>query len=514
MNDFYTNTYNPDVLSCLANLSNDEVFTPPNIVNKMLDMLPQELFSDPNTTFLDPATKSGVFLREIAKRLLVGLGNNIPDLQERIDHIFQNQLFGIAITEMTSLLTRRSVYCSKWPNGPYSITKFNNPEGNIRFKKTKHAWRGDKCAFCGAAKSEYDRDETLETHAYEFIHTTKPEGIFNMKFDVIIGNPPYQLGSNDDRATSRDKPIYNQFVEQAKKMNPRYLAMIIPSRWMASGLGLTEFRRVMLSDKHIRKLVDYPVAGDVFSGVEIKGGVCYFLWDRDNEGNCEVTNIRENNLVGPTSRHLGEFDVFVRDSRALGILHKAIANKETSITEILSVDKEFGWTSNFSGFNDKQSAGDIALYYNRKGKRLTGWINRTQVTKSAHLIDKWKVMVPQAGSDGGQKIPDPVLGTSFVVASPSVCTQTYLFFYVDSEAEANSINSYINTRFFRFLVSLRKITQHATRSTYTWVPQQKWDEPWTDEKLYAKYGITEDEIAFIESMIRPMELNGGNENDK
>ena len=502
MNDFYTNTYNPDVLSCLANLSSDEVFTPPKIANAMLDMLPQELFRDKNTTFLDPCCKSGVFLREIAKRLLTGLESEIPDLQERIDHIFHKQLFGIAITELTSLLSRRSVYCSKYPNSIYSITKFDNAEGNIRFRKIRHVWNGDRCQFCGASKAEYDRDEALESHAYEFIHTTKPEEIFNMQFDVIIGNPPYQLGSDGG---TRDIPIYNRFVEQSMKLNPRYLAMIIPSRWMASGLGLTEFRRSMLADRRISKLVDFPVASDVFSGVEIKGGICYFLWERDYGGVCAVTSVRNKELVGPVDRDLNEYDVFVRDSRALRILHKVLEKKETSITEILSVDKEFGWTSNFDGFHDQEGRNDVILHYNRKSQRLTGWINRKNVTKSVHLIDKWKVMISKAYG-AGETVPHQILGQPFVASNPSVCTQTYLFFFVDSEKEARSIDSYIRTKFFRFLVSLRKITQDATRSTYTWVPQQKWNGTWTDEKLYTKYGLTEEEIAFIESMIRPMEL--------
>ena len=205
---------------------------------------------------------------------------------------------------------------------------------------------------------------------------------------------------------------------------------------------------------------------------------------------------------------MGEYDVFVRDSRALSILYKVLERKEDSIIKILSVDKEFGWTSNFDGFHDTRNSGDVPLYYNRKGKRLIGWIDRNEITKSTHLIDTCKVMIPAAGSDGGKRIPDPVLGSSFIVSSPSVCTQTYLFFYLDSKEKSDSLNSYLQTKFFRFLVSLRKITQHATRSTYSWVPQQKWACDWNDEKLYTKYEFTEDEIAFIETMIKPMGIEG------
>ena len=274
----YDSVYNPDVLLCLANLSSDEVFTSPNVVNRMLDMLPQELFCSPETTFLDPACKTGVFLREIAKRLIKGLGPQMPDLQERVDHIFNNQLFGIAITELTAFLSRRSLYCSKYPNSEFSVTRFDDIEGNIRYRQVNHTWRNGRCVYCGVSRDTVfgaeERGQILESHAYEWIHTSKPEGIFNMRFDVIISNPPYQLDTAG--AGRQARPIYNLFVEQAKKLNPRYITMIIPSRWFAGGMGLDTFRDNMMNDRHITKIVDFINSKDCFPQNSVSGGVCYF----------------------------------------------------------------------------------------------------------------------------------------------------------------------------------------------------------------------------------------------
>lgn len=242
---------NPDVLTCIANLSNDEVFTPPEFANRMLDTLAEawaerhdgaDIWSDSSVRFLDPFTKSGIFLREIATRLIKGLEAEIPDLQERVDHILTKQVYGIAITRLTSLLARRSLYCSKYANGPHSVsTKFENESGNIWFERTEHTWVGEKCSFCGAAKRALDRGSDMETHAYAFIHAENIKSRISemfgddMQFDVIIGNPPYQLGSDGG---TRDVPIYQHFVEQAIALQPRFLSMVIPARWMASGLEI------------------------------------------------------------------------------------------------------------------------------------------------------------------------------------------------------------------------------------------------------------------------------------
>lgn len=500
--DLFTSVYKPDVLSCLADLSNDEVFTPPDVANRMLDMLPQELFRDPETKFLDPACKSGVFLREIAKRLIAGLADKIPNLQERCDWIFKNQLYGIAITELTSLLSRRSVYCSKYPNSPFSITQFDNVQGNIIFHKIKHTWQNKKCIYCGTAENGDLNDiarEGMESHAYEFIHTLHPEDIFKMKFDVIISNPPYQL--NDGGNGKSAKPIYQLFVEQAKKLNPRYLTMIIPSRWFTGGKGLDDFRKTMLHDKRIRKLVDYENFKDVFPGVDLAGGACYFLWDRDNTGSCEVTNMTDT-VQGRMIRDLDEYDVFIRQNKALSVVRKVLSwNKHNRVlSDVVSARKPFGLPTNY----EPKDNGVPCYFIQRIGKK---YVDPKDIDDSKGYLSKWKLLAPKAPIAGQTDFSKPVGfyydGNTRIAAPGECCTESFIILGAfDSEDEVLAYRTYIYTKTVRFLLLQTVVSQDVTKKNFCFIPDLgHYQGVYNDQMLCKKWNIAEDEWEMIDARI-------------
>jgi site-specific DNA-methyltransferase (adenine-specific) len=531
---FALRSRNPDVLTCIANLSNDEVFTPPEFANRMLDTLAEawaannggaDLWADKKAKFLDPVTKSGVFLREITSRLTKGLGKEFPNLERRVNHILTKQVFGIGITQITSLLARRSVYCSKHAKGVHSIAKgFASDDGNIWFKRIKHTWKDGRCRFCGAARSVFDRGEDLETHAYALIHSDNIKAwvaeIYggNMQFDVIIGNPPYQL--NDDGFGTSAAPIYHHFVAQAKALEPRYLSLVIPARWFAGGKGLDEFRESMLVDNRLRSIDDYLSAAEVFPGVGLKGGVCYFLWDRDNPGSCQVSTHFKDWPVSTASRPLLEkgVDVFIRFNEGLSILKKVVA-AETGKSDSLSLPeskrfdglvssrKPFGLDTTFKSKNAKK-AGDLTVYQNGG----IGYVARSTISTGVNLIDKWKIFMGYAAPGTGNKdtYPHRIISTPFLGEPGTISSETYLCIGpFDTKSQAESVLSYLSCRLTRLLILLHKPSQHVTRKVYSFVPIQKWTRQWTDEHLYAKYNISANQVAFIEKVVRPLNLDEG-----
>ncbi len=496
-----SHNYNPDVLTCLANLSSDEVFTPPKLANEILDLLPQKIWNDKNARFLDPFCKCGVFLREIARKLDVGLERTIPDKQKRINHIFKNQLFGIGITGLTSLLSRRSVYCSKTANGKYSVCEsFDNHQGNIIFERIEHTWENNRCTFCGASKENFDRSEDLETHAYQFIHTEKPEDIFKMKFDVIIGNPPYQL--NDGGFGRSASPIYHRFVQQAMKMNPRYLTLIIPARWFAGGKGLDDFRSEMLNDNRIRKIVDFENSSEVFPGVDIAGGICYFLWERDSRGQCEVTNFHKGEQV-VSVRQLNEFDTFIRHSRSVPIIRKVLAKKENSnrrLSDVVSSRKPFGLPTNYT----PKDRGVPCWFIQKIGLK---YANKSDVNNERNLLEKWKLLIPPAPIAGQTDFSKPVgfyyEGNTRIAKPGECCTESWLVACAFStKAEVVSFKSYLFTKMVRFLLLQTVISQHVTKQNFCFVPDLgKYEGEYTDEMLYKRWDINKEEWEFIDSKI-------------
>ena len=501
----------PDILEFLADLSNDEILTPPKAANAVLDLLPNEVWSNPDLRWLDPGCKSGVFLREAAKRLYggdrreghehTGLRDAFPDEKERREHIFKKMLHGMAVTQLMAMESRRTLYYSKDPtNKDYSVVRFgkSQPDGNVSARRLEHIYSGGSCALCGAAEGSLDRGEGRENYAYEFIHLS-PEEVAEMKFDVVIGNPPYQLKTGG--AGAQATPIYNLFVEQAFRLKPRYVSMIIPSRWFAGGMGLDAFRERMLASTHFRNLVDFPDAADIFPGVDIGGGVCYFLWDETYDGPCEVVTVQSGVPGAPAHRLLGAHgDIFIRFNEALSILEKVTSQGESNMEPLVSPLQPFGIPTNFADFSETPRSGDVMLVTSAGPK----WVARGKIPKRKEWIDQYKVLVGKAYGERGE-YPFLILGRPKVVAPGSACTMTYVVVGpVTSENEANNVSLYLQTRFARFLIALRKNTQNITRDAFSYVPALDWSIRWTDEALYKRYKITPDEQAFIASIVREM----------
>lgn len=512
---------NPDVLTCIANLSNDEVFTPPELANQMLDTLAEawaaknngaNIWADKTVRFLDPCTKSGVFLREITTRLTKGLEKEIPNLEKRVDHILTKQVFGIAITQITGLLARRSLYCSKEANGKHSVAKsFSNADGNIWFNRINHTWDGDKCKYCGTTKAILDREKERENYAYGFIHTDNTKTKFaeffggSMQFDVIIGNPPYQMDDGGNGVSAI--PIFHKFVDQAKALKPKLLCMIIPSRWYSGGKGLDSFRATMLEDQQMKVIIDYETSKDVFDGVNIAGGICYFVWEADHKGLCEIRNVNLNN-ISVALRPLNEFPIFIRSNQAISIVHKVL-NKTKDVWSDHNYSRNpFGFATNFRG-QQLAKKGDIKI--------LTSdgfsFVPRSSIEKNNDLIDKWKVLIGRLVPSNGELDVNPsdgyrVITNTRKLEPGQISTESYLLAGAfDHKSEADNFEFYLNLKFTRFLIRQTLSSVNITKDSFRFVPCMDFSKRWTDEALYNFFSLTKDEIKFIDELIRNVEVN-------
>ena len=529
----------PDILQCIANLSNSEVFTPPPLTNKILDNLPQEVWTNPDYKWLEPAPKTGVFLREITKRLMVGLQSDFPNPKDRIDHILTNMLYGLPTSQITALMSRRTLYTAKDPSkidyskslGIQTLVKMETDQGNLPFENIGHTYKNGNCIYCGIKKGILDGDNRTgrESYAYPFIHIpwTTPKllvspfnkgylsvsdesatgsdlqniynTIQNMKFDTIIGNPPYQVSDGGGTGSSA-MPIYQKFVEMAIALEPKYVSFIIPSRWFAGGKGLDEFRANMLKDKRISHLTDYPNANDCFPGVEIKGGVCHFLWDKKHKGECVVRTMRGEEIVSQMTRPLDGYDVFIKHNEALTILEKVQKLAENTLESKVYARNPFGFISSFKDYKEKPFKDSVKIY--AIGKQ--GYISISQMSVNKDILDKYKVLLAKA-CEGGGEYPNKILGKPIIAEPNSCCTETYLVIDTfESEKKAQNMNNYLRTRFVRFLIHLRKPTQNMSKNVFAFVPDLDMNTLWTDEMLYQKYNLTTEEIAFVTSIVREM----------
>lgn len=548
-----------DILETISSLNNHEVFTPPKVARSMLDLLPQEVWSNPALKFLDPCAKTGVFLREIMFRLNKSLPRlnksggdfyyiydkdgknsksyNLNNDSQRLLHIRRNMLFGIGTSDLTGKLSRRTLYGVmiankdkdeillnkdkdvdtdyKGLNSTYDYRMWDDccanrqRDGNIfhGHNKPQHRFdKNDKCIDCGMGK-DYSESENDENYAYPFIHENVSVFIQDirsgkMKFDVIIGNPPYQISDSGHAASA--KPIYHKFIELSILLSPKYITMITPSRWMTGGKGLDKFRKKMLNDKRISHIVDFKNSFECFPSVSIEGGVSFFLWNREHRDSCLYVdaNNEKTSLV-----HLNRYNTMVRNIVGINVIEKVMSSSQCFLSDTILSRKPFGLSTFFKEYSAIKKPGYIGLFGNKKLMKDCagfGYVKASVVQKNNEVIPRYKVLVP-AARGRSSSVKQQVLGNPIFCPPQSICSETYIVVgSYDSEYECNNMISYVKTKFFRFMVSLKKETQHASQLVYGFVPHLPMSQEWSDEKLYKKYNLTQEEISHIESSIKEM----------
>ena len=486
-----------------------EVFTPAGTVNAMLDLLPAWVWdAHPSVTFLEPSCGTGNFLVAVLTRKLAAVDAAHtagtlpagPSVDGRVFHGLAalTSIYGVELSPENVL--------GETGARARLVEAFLRWCGATENEATRAEARGivERNLILGDMLS--DGRDSLPLSAYTFDPATRtwshaPATLGAMPLGVILGNPPYQ---REDAGHGRSAtPLYHAFVRHAVALGPGCVLMIVPSRWMAGGKGLDAFRDGMLRDRRLAVLVDHPDSRDVFPSVDIAGGVCELLWLRDHDGPCSVVSEWPGGRTTDV-RELSEFDVVIRCPRALAIVRKVRARAQDSMRAMVSARKPYGLDTRARPTRDVNGATVTLRWQNGEGP-----LPRSAVTRGADTIDAWKVVASYAAFDhAGAPAPDGrrrVLSVVAILPPGTVCNETYLVIGAfDTQREAESLRSYMHTRFFRFLLSLRMCSQHLTRSVYEFVPQQRWDRPWTDEALYAAYGLDAQERAHIEAAIREM----------
>ncbi|MBE7058087.1 MAG: restriction endonuclease [Ruminococcaceae bacterium] len=476
-------------------LGESEVITPKHICKDMIDMIEDadlRAVMDSGSKVLDIAGKAGEFALAVFEKY-IALGYDKEALKDAIYTIPTSGItyeFTRMIYEILGLNVDN--IASKFTS--YSLLEVKDEDGDIDYPKIAALLRQNK-PFDNITMNDEIR-----------------EGDEIVNFDVVLGNPPYQVSDGGAQASAR--PIYHNFVDISKKVEPSFMSLIMPTRWYAGGKGLDEFRNDMLNDTSIAELHDFLHPEEVFPDTNNRGGVCYLLWDHKHEktdSDVRIVSHEGNGVVKTSTRKLRykDLDIFIRNSEAISILNKVIVDETVDTMEHhISPRRPFGLDGNFIKTADfKKEVTGMTDPVKCYGKAKTvGYVERSNIPSHTEWIDKWKVFMPYANNIGTELNDDNQ--NTFVVAPKSICTETFLIAGMDmdlDEASATNLSNYLRTRFARFLLSMAKISQHGTSKTYRFVPTQDFSRAWTDEDLYAKYGLTEEEIAFIESMIKPME---------
>ncbi len=452
-----------------SRLSDSEIITPEWIAKDMIDLLPDDITKD--SKFLNIAGKTGEFEYAIISRY----GDDV-----------KKNIYTIATSGVTYECTRKMFQ------------------------------------LLGIPSENLFQDFT----SFDLIDKNKNQDIIKllseMKFDAVVGNPPYQVMDGGGMGSSA-LPVYHKFVEVSQQTNSKYLSLIMPSRWFTGGRGLDSFRDAMLNDRRMRVMHDYVHASDCFTNVEIKGGICYFLWDKGYNGMCSITTHYGIDKKYSSDRYLLEkgVDCFVRDGRYVSIIKKIKSNTKSFFSNIVSANDPFGFDVREDNsykrvkikYTTKQFEDSVSLYYNGWRKEGLGYISKCLIKKNMSLIHSYKFLIPKAWGIGDSSSDwiRPIIPENL-----SCCTETYLVVGpFDDEIERDNAFKYTQTKTFHFLVSVVKNTQNTMQKAYSMVPLQdfteKSDIDWSksiseiDSQLYKKYNLTEEEITFIESMIKPME---------